>query len=530
MQSIEEKREAAKRYIAERGIKNLYQRADGTWSPQKAQSVPLLTKWAAARRPARRAFDAAKRDRLTASWATHGGSMDSDVRMALVPLRARSRDLAQNNAYAKRFLQMVDQHVVGPSGFALQMTVPSGSFGGGIDQVASQIIEAEWSRWGQARHCDVTGRRSFQKICGAAVKAAARDGEALIRLVKRPELEYGFALQIVDADRLDEKLTGDLNGNRVVMGVELNRDGRPVAYHLRTRHPGDRLAGGFETDRVERVPAEDIVHLFTAEAAEQTRGVPWMHAAMKRLRDLGNFEDSAVIAAHVGAAKMGFFTQADADPSALASAQESDGTLIDEVEPGVFQTLPAGYAFQAFNPDYPHANFDPFIKATLRGIAAGFGASYHVLSGDLTSVSFSSIRAGTLEEREGWMMLQTWFADTMLTPVFEAWLAQALLKGAVGPLKPSSLDRYLRGVHWQGRRWQWVDPVKDIEAASRAIALGVKTRRQVCAEQGLDFDEVVEQLAVEQKRLADLGLLNPGTADPPIEEAAQEPTEDAPAD
>lgn len=505
MQTIDDKRAAAKRYLVERGIANLYQRPDGSWGAPAVQRVPVLTSWAARRPVQARAFDAARRDRLTASWSTHGSSMDSDVRMGLVPLRARSRDLAQNNAYARRFFQMVENHVVGPAGFQLQMTVPSG-VGAGVDRFASDIIEAEWKRWGQARHCDVTGRRSFVKLCGAAVKAAARDGEALVRIVRRADLEYGIALQLLDADRLDEKLNGEMGGNRVVMGVEMNRDGKPVAYHLHTRHPGDQLAGGFETARVERVPAEDIIHLFTVEAAEQTRGVPWMHAAMKRLRDLGNFEDSAVIAAHVGAAKMGFFTQADADPSSLANATGENGELVDEVEPGVFHTLPAGYKFESFNPDYPHANFDPFIKAALRGIAAGFGASYHVLSGDLTSVSFSSIRAGTLEEREGWMMLQTWFADALLTPVFEAWLAQALLKGSLGVLTPASRDRYLRGVHWQGRRWQWVDPLKDIEAASRAIALGVKTRRQVCAEQGLDFEDVVAQLAIEQARLASLGL------------------------
>ena len=59
---------------------------------------------------------------------------------------------------------------------------------------------------------------------------------------------------------------------------------------------------------------------------------------------------------------------------------------------------------------------------------------------------------------------------------------------------------------WQGRRWQWVDPVKDIEAGERAVALGVKTRRQICAEQGLDFDEVIAQLAVERSLMESVGL------------------------
>jgi lambda family phage portal protein len=513
MDPIDTKRQAARAYLRDRGIVNLYQRSDGTWAPPKSPVAGsrVLTQWIAGRQRSRligaRAFDAARRDRLTASWLTGSASLDADVRMALGALRARSRDLAQNNAYGRRFLQMVQTHIVGPNGFTLQMAVPSSVAPGEIDRAASAVIEAEWARWCKPRYCDITGRRSFPNLCAVAVKAAARDGEALVRLVRRADLPYGVALQLIDADRLDEKANGEHRGNRVVMGVEINADGKPVAYHLHTRHPGDYLVGGAETDRIERVPAGDVIHLFTAEAAEQHRGVPWMHAAMKRLRDLGNFEDSAVIAAHVGAAKMGFFTVPEPEPTALASAQDSTtGQLIDEVEPGVFPTLPPGYDFKPFNPDYPHANFDPFVKACLRGVAAGIGASYHVLSGDLTDVNFSSIRAGTLEEREGWMMLQSWFADAFLDPVFEAWLDGALLKGALQFLSASSRDRYLRGASWQGRRWQWVDPVKDIEAATRAIRLGVKTRRQVCAEQGLDFEDVVRQLAAEKALMVDLGL------------------------
>lgn len=513
--ALDSRRAGAKQYLRERGIVNLYQRADGSWAAP-ATSITgsrVLTQWLAARDrvPGRRfharAFEAAKASRLTALWSTSTASADSDLRTALAPLRARSRDLADNNPYARRFLGMCDAHIVGPQGFALQMRVPSSIATGDTDDFANTIIEREFAAWSKARNCDIAGKLSFRRICGVAVRAAARDGEALVRLVRRQGLSHGIALQLIEADRLDERLNGQVGQNRLVMGVEIDADGRPVAYHLHTRHPGDTFSSATQGDRIEVVPASDIVHLFTAERAEQRRGVPWFHAAMKRLRDLGNFEDSAVIAAHVGAAKMGFFTTPDGDGTPLAGATDtSTGALIDEVEPGMFQTLPQGYQFQAFNPDYPHANFDPFVKAALRGVAAGLGASYHVLSGDLTDVNFSSIRAGTLEEREGWMILQSWFAESLLDPVFEAWLDTALLSGALDPLTPASRERYLRGVSWQGRRWQWVDPVKDIEASERAVALGVKTRRQIAAEQGLDFDEVIAQLAKEKAAMEALGL------------------------
>ena len=49
----------------------------------------------------RRDYNAAMLSRLTASWTTTNLSANSDIYRNLDVLRARSRDLAQNNVYAK---------------------------------------------------------------------------------------------------------------------------------------------------------------------------------------------------------------------------------------------------------------------------------------------------------------------------------------------------------------------------------------------------------------------------------------------
>ena len=73
--------------------------------------------------PARRDYNAAMLSRLTASWTTSNLSANADIYRNLDVLRARSRDLAQNNTYAKKFLSMVGANVVGPAGFTLQARV-----------------------------------------------------------------------------------------------------------------------------------------------------------------------------------------------------------------------------------------------------------------------------------------------------------------------------------------------------------------------------------------------------------------------
>jgi capsid protein len=58
----------------------------------------------------------------------------------------------------------------------------------------------------------------------------------------------------------------------------------------------------------------------------------------------------------------------------------------------------------------------------LRKVASSLGISYSTLTSDLTQVNFSSIRAGTIEEREVWRMLQAWLAEQLYQDIYEKWL------------------------------------------------------------------------------------------------------------
>jgi lambda family phage portal protein len=170
-------------------------------------------------------------------------------------------------------------------------------------------------------------------------------------------------------------------------------------------------------------------------------------------------------------------------------------------EPGEFMGLPEGYTLSSWNPQYPHEQFGAFVKSTLRGISAGLDVSYHTLAGDLEAVNFSSARAGTLEERETWKGLQQWLIESLCEPLYTEWLQYALAAGALSPLPPSRFDKFNAAL-WQGRRWSWVDPMKDIQANAMAIEQGLTTRGRVIREQGGDPEEIWLELEKENARLA----------------------------
>jgi lambda family phage portal protein len=159
--------------------------------------------------------------------------------------------------------------------------------------------------------------------------------------------------------------------------------------------------------------------------------------------------------------------------------------------------------FQAFDSKYPETNFGPFVKTTLQRIASGWRVSYHSLANDLEGVNFSSIRSGTIEERDRWAADQRWFIDAFLRPVYLAWLQQALLSGAVvlpnGTALPAArLARY-NAHDWQGRRWDWVDPRKDMEAKTMAVRAGLVSPQILAAQMGQDFEDVLEQIGQAQQ-------------------------------
>ncbi|WP_082524893.1 phage portal protein [Pseudorhodoferax sp. Leaf274] len=456
--------------------------------------------------PARRAYAAAQVNRLTQGWSTTSASANTDIHRALDAVRARSRSLSQNDEYVRKWLALVDTNVVGPDGFRLQGRV----YGADRqpDRLANDAIEAGIARWSEAGVCDVTGRHSRTDLEHIGIKQVARDGEYLFRWIRGAEAgnAFGLALQALDVDRLDTNLNrpADQGRNAIRMGVELNRYGRPVAYHLRSAHPGDlyQQAQGGQVGVVERVPAEDILHDFIADRPEQVRGMPWAHAAMPRLNNIGGYEEAAVIAARVGASKMGFFTTPEGDNAPVVTGTEVDGAgnavPVMDADPGTFQTLPQGVEFTPFNPDYPAAMYADFVKANLRGVASGLLVAYHSLANDLEGVSFSSIRSGTLEDRDMWMLIQRWFSQSFLrrvhAEVLRVGLAFGLFVMPNGSALPlAKIDKF-RPHTWQGRRWEWVDPRADIEADVAAIDAGLKSPQSVAAKLGMDYEDLLQEI------------------------------------
>lgn len=450
-----------------------------------------------------RPYQAAISDRLTASWLASRQSINDELRGDLDALRERSRDVARNNAYARKFLKMVARNVVGPKGFVLQaraMSAPKQP-----DTLANAAVELGFFNWAKRGSADITGRLSFNDLCRVLVRGTARDGEALVHIVRGDDARNreGLALQLIDIARLDTQRNRAVAAGKpaIVMGIEIDQYQRPLGYWVKTSPE----AGSASAVRYD---ARDMLHLFVPEDSEQLRGRPWMHAAMLDTHDLGEFNRSALLAARKGANTLGFIVSPTGE--APPGEQDSDGTPLDLSVPGSYDVLPEGYDIRTPESQFPNTAYDPFVKAILRRISSGLDVSYNSLANDLEGVNFSSIRAGVLEERDEWSQLQNWFIDAFLEPVFDEWFPRAMAAGTLvmdnGSALPLSKAAKFSAHEWQGRRWQWVDPLKDIEASRQSIRTGIASPQMIAAQNGVDVEDVLDGIATFERMVAAQGI------------------------
>lgn len=456
----------------------------------------------------RRFYAAAQMNRLTKSWSIANPTPADVLKVSLKNLRGRSRDLARNSDYARRFLKMAKTNIVGPNGVAMQSRVKDDN--GTLDIVANQRIEDGWKEFCQKGGCTVDGGMTMIDACKLFVESELRDGEILVRKIKGwADNKCGFAMQFLEADFLDENLNAELrNGNQIRLGIEYNKWDRPVAYHLLAKHPGSgvNLING---KAYHRIPADEIIHGFDAERVNQGRGIPAMATSMSRINMLGGYEEAELVSARTASAKMGFFTTPDGD-GYRGDEEDDDGDILDpimEAEPGTFETLPTGVSFQEYNPQHPTSAFKDFIKSVLRGVASGLNISYVGLANDLEGVSYSSIRKGEMDDRDSWRVEQRHLIDHFLNEVFMAWLEMALTTQSV-KLPLAKYEKFNAPV-WRPRGWGWIDPVKEVAANIRAVTNGFKSMQDVASEQGRDVEEILEQIKREKELAKSLGLTLP---------------------
>ena len=463
-------------------------------------------------RPRAHVYHGAQINRLHADWVMSSLSANQALYTDLLTLRNRARELVISNATAARVPSLFSENIIGKDGITLQSNVRSTR--GEPHERLNRQIDLQWYRWAERQHCSVDGSRSWCETEALIAQTEAVDGEVLIRLVRGFDNPFGFAIDVLDPDQLDETYNVEPREgqNAIVMGVEQDRWGRPVAYHLWANHPSELKR---RKERI-RVPADQIVHLFIQRRPKQGRGVTWFAPVIVDLKMLGGYREAELVAARTASAKMGFMVNTSPENPAAPMTPEDDRAdhIQFNAEPGVVDQLEPGWDFKSWDPTHPSTAFAEFDKAILRSIATALRVSYMSLSGDLSDTSYGSGRIGLLNERAVFESLQYRFVERVSQPVFRAWLEMAALTGAV-QLPSSEVDQYAAQAKWHPRPFPWIDPEADLSAAETELRLGLETHTRFAAKKGLDYElDILAERQRERQLRAKYGEPEPvlGTA------------------
>ncbi|UNV89526.1 MULTISPECIES: phage portal protein [unclassified Comamonas] len=471
-------------------------------------------------------------DLALSDWQPMAGSADADLLPELGTLTSRARDLARNDGLMAGGLQTHRDNVVGA---VLRLSaVPDYRLLGWTPEQAREWgnkVEAHFRSWADTTDCDAARTLDLLGLTVLALGGEMVNGDAVAipKWLPRPDSPWATRLSVIEADRLETPpyLEGMA---RIRRGVELDGEGAPVAYHFRAAHPGDALyLRGDEAqdlNRWERVPAftpwgrRRVVHLHAKERTGQSRGKPIVSAVMREFHMAGKYAQNE-LQASLANSLVAAFLESDLSQEAASSLfgehprdvwkdSVTQSRSIGKLQAGAVIPLPVGARLQSFAPGRPNVAFEAFMLAVERRIAAGMNLPYELFAKDFSRVNYSSARAALLEAWRYFHGRRRWLTTTWLRPIYELWLEEAVNAGVIdAPGFYANRYAYTRCRFVFGGKG-WVDPVKEVQAAKLRLEIGVSTLEQECAEQGLDWEEVLHQQRLEAECRREHGLPEPG--------------------
>lgn len=458
--------------------------------------------------------------RQTANWMPYGGSADSDTVYDLRWLRNRSRDCMRNNPLALGAVNTVVTTAVG-TGLVMRSTIDADTLGMSEDEAQAWQAKTErefrlWARDPNA--CDATRTQNFYALQALAFRSAMESGDVFVSLPMisfRGSL-YSTKIQLIEADRVVNKDYG-INTETLAQGVEMDKNGAPIKYHILKHHPGGLMLPALEWDVVPvfgpRSGRRNIIHLYDKRRPGQSRGVPYIAPVIELLKQLSDYTNAEITAAVISGMFTVFVTSENGqgldmgDGTQPGTAKAGD---VLQMGSGAILDLAPGEKVEFADPKRPNNAFDPFVISILRQIGVALELPFEVLIKHFTA-SYSAARAALIEAWRFYKQRRDWLAAMFCQPIYEAWLEEAIARGRIdapGFFDDPIIRQAYCGANWIGDAPGQLDPLKEVNAAKGRLEMNLTSYSDECvALTGADWDKVIERRAREEEKLTQLGLV-----------------------
>jgi lambda family phage portal protein len=481
-------------------------------------------------------------------WFPQVRSPDTEINLYRDRVAGRARDLRRNDPWSSGAISRILDSTIGASyRFVSKPDYRALSlYGRGFDAVWAneyrQALEALWRTYSEdlGHYNDVHRERTISQQFRIALGHKLVDGESLLVAQWREDriapgaATYATCFEGLDPDRLSNPMAGP-DTRYMRGGVELDDDQVHIAYHIREAHQFDwyNSIQSMTWDRIDREDPDGwrrVYHDYDADRFGQSRGVSVFAPAIRSLKMLARLYGVKLQAETVAAA-FGLYVTSPFDLDMVRNALDDPDD--DEKAFGWYQglrtdfhserdvsvtgaklaSLAPGEEIQSVAPGGGQADIKPFAHEMLRAFSMCLGTSAEEVTNDYSDASWSSARAGIAQSEKTYSRRTDEFDMNTATPVLATWLEEPFERNEL-PLPrnaPSYLDMrtaYARG-RWLGAARGWVDPVSERQGVVLGLDAGLSTMEEECAKQGMDWEENIEQRAIEYRRMEELGLPRP---------------------
>ena len=461
-------------------------------------------------------------------WVLDAGTAEDNIDLYSSTLRQRARDLYEGGGLARGGPDALTTSVVG---WGIQPKPKiDGDVLGMSDEAreeAERTIAREFKLWAENPMCDAERQQDFYGLQQLAFLSMLMSGDvfALFGMKENKRTPYQTTIRLLEADRIsnpdssgDSESTATDSGGRIIDGVEIDKEGTVVKYHIASRSP---IAGNDSSELSwtsidaygKDTGLPNILHIMTYERPEQRRGIPFVSAEIEMIKQFTRYMNAELAGKLVSAMLTLFVTSKEDDGKAGMedAVNEEDKVTDDELKlelaPGAIYDLPPGKDITVVDPKRADTQFADFINTTITVIASSMGIPKEVLLKKYDS-NYTAARASLLDFWRTVRVYRTRFNTQFNQPIYEQWLSEAVATGRIeapGFFDDPATRQAWCGCVWMGASMGHVDPLKEVNAAVTRIANNITTQEQEASEyNGNDWASNVRQRRKEITALQDL--------------------------
>jgi len=478
------------------------------------------------------AYRLARIDRRTRHFIPDTQSGDAAIAESHDLMHARIRNNRLNVAQVTRIVEALTDLVVGtgiqtfasPLDPWANLTAISDDE---LDQFLRSSLEMDdvFCDWFEdPAQFDIAGKLSGYDVQRMMFSENVEVGDGLLlRCHRKPQPgRVSLCYQLLERDQLDcsKDRPAAPGQNKIVNGIELDKWGREVAYHIYEAHPYDYQAHAGLSQKSERIPADRVIHLFGARRPSQNVGVTWLHAIGQNALDRESFISSELQAAakqalialvakrdNPNTGTLGLAdtdTSVDGDTDALGNEEIKLGTSPIAAEIGVNESVDLVEA------NRPNSTSEPFINMLDRDTAGGTGLSIYTLNGDMSRTNYTGFRGAILIEDQHIRPIQNFVARNVVIPIRRRFNVEAAASGLYSTVSASEffgdMRRYQR-VDALAPGREMLDPENETEAAIGRMRSALSNLKIECARRGLHWIRVLLQAKLENRLAQTLGVV-----------------------